>query len=103
MISLTQKQLNTVRHILTEYVPDSEVRAFGSRVDGKMKSYSDLDLAIIGTHPIDGDVMRLLREAFQESDLPFRIDVLDWNAISDSFKRVIEKKNVVLQQRVILK
>ena len=32
-----------------------------------------------------------LKEAFQESELPFRVDLLDWNAISDEFRIVIEK------------
>ncbi len=32
-----------------------------------------------------------LKEAFQQSDLPFRVDLLDWNAISAEFRNVIEK------------
>ena len=42
--------------------------------------------------------LRRLKEAFEESDLPFRVDVLDWHAISDRFHKVIEKKYEVLQK-----
>ena len=28
---------------------------------------------------------------FEESDLPYKVDILDWNKYSDSFKYSIEK------------
>ncbi len=69
-----------------------EVRAFGSRVNGTTKSYSDLDLAVVGSGKLSDDTLRCLKEAFEESDLPFRVDVLDWNATSPGFQKVIEKQ-----------
>jgi len=91
MIDLTPAQLKLVQKILSEHVPECEVRAFGSRVTHSAKSYSDLDLAIKGDQPIEQRRMNRLIEAFQESDLPFRVDVLDWNEISESFRNVIEE------------
>ena len=41
--------------------------------------------------------MNRLVEAFQESDLPIRVDVLEWCAISPAFRQVIEQKYVVVQ------
>jgi predicted nucleotidyltransferase len=96
MIDLADDHLETVKRILKEHVPDCEVRAFGSRVKGCAKPYSDLDLAVMGGTPLDFDTLRLLEEAFETSDLPFRVDVLDWHAISDSFRRVIEQNYLVL-------
>lgn len=40
--------------------------------------------------------LRLLEEAFETADPPFRVDVLDWHAVSDSFRRVIEQNYLVL-------
>ncbi len=97
MIDITPIHLETVKRILAERVPDCEVRAFGSRVSGTAKDYSDLDLAVVGAQALDTDVMRLLNEAFQESDLPFRVDLLDWHAISESFRKVIQAQYEVLQ------
>jgi uncharacterized protein len=97
MIDLADNHLKAVKRILNDRVPGREVRAFGSRVTGNAKPYSDLDLAIIADEPLDFDTFRLLQEAFETSDLPFRVDVLDWNGISKSFRQVIEKKYVVLQ------
>lgn len=97
MIDLKPKHLETVRNLLASHVPECEVRAFGSRVNGMAKSYSDLDLVVIGTANLDRNRLELLREAFMDSELPFRVDVLDWNVIPESFKRIISRRDEVIQ------
>jgi type I restriction enzyme S subunit len=97
MIDVNPNHLQTIRCILAAHVPECEVRAFGSRVAGTTKKYSDLDLAVVGRRKLDSDTLRLLREAFEESDLPFRVDVIDWAATTKSFRKVIEKKYEVIQ------
>ncbi len=97
MIDLKPKHLETVRDLLASHVPECEVRAFGSRVNGMAKSYSDLDLVVIGTANLDRNRLELLREAFMDSELPFRVDVLDWNVIPESFKRIISRRDEVIQ------
>ena len=59
---------------------------------GAAGKYSDLDLALVAAERIPLARIEALREAFAESDLPFQVDVLDWQAISASFRGVIEKK-----------
>jgi predicted nucleotidyltransferase len=97
MIDLPPHHLETVRAILGRDVPNCEVRAFGSRVSGPSKSYSDLDLAIVAPTALNADTLRHLKEAFEESDLPFRVDVLDWHETSPDFLRVIEKGYEVIK------
>ena len=75
MIDVPGNHLETVRKILAAHVPGREVRAFGSRVTGTANSTSDLDLAVMGEGRLDRRTKVLLREAFEESNLPFRIDV----------------------------
>jgi uncharacterized protein len=102
MIDLAPQHIETVKRILAEHVPDCEVRVFGSRVGLTAKDYSDLDLAVVGAQSLDTDVMRHLNEAFQESDLPIRVDVLDWYAIAESFHKVIQAQYEVLQHKDVL-
>ena len=85
-----------VREILVRHVPGHEVWAFGSRVKGPAKPYSDLDLAVISERPLPFDVLGRLAEDFSESDLPWRVDVVDWAATSELFKKIIERDKVVL-------
>ncbi|WP_291366558.1 nucleotidyltransferase family protein [Acetobacter sp. UBA5411] len=74
--------------ILNEIVPDREVRAFGSRVTGKAKPFSDLDLAVMGDEPLSLETRARLEEAFSESDLPWKVDVLDWALMDEGFLRL---------------
>jgi predicted nucleotidyltransferase len=96
MIDLAEHHLDTVRRILAEYVPSCEVRAFGSRIRGMVKPWSDLDLAIVGTTELDFLTLANIREAFEESDLPIQVDVLDWHTITPEFRAVIEADYEVL-------
>jgi len=91
MIDLKPEFLVIVKQILREHVPEYEVWVFGSRVKGTAKSYLDLDLALVGREKLKFKCLYELREAFQESELPIRVDVIDWQATSDGFKNVIEK------------
>ncbi|MCY4413150.1 MAG: restriction endonuclease subunit S [Caldilineaceae bacterium] len=98
MIDLNPNHLETVRQILAYHVPACEVRAFGSRVTWNANDYSDLDLAVVGVTALDRSTLARLKEAFEESDLPMQVDVLDWHGISQSFQKVIERDSVVLQE-----
>ena len=95
-VDLNPNHLATVERILMEHVPECEVRAFGSRATWTAKDYSDLDLAVVGKGQLDWRTLGRLKEAFEESDLPMRVDVLDWHSISESFRKVIERDYVVL-------
>ena len=99
MIDVPDHHLKTIKRILGEYVGDCEVRAFGSRGNGTAREHSDLDLAIIGKGKIKRRVKMLLREAFEDSDLPFRVDVIDYNTVSESFRAIIEDKYEVIQNK----
>ncbi len=92
MIDLSDDELEIVISLLTEHVPGSEVLVFGSRINGSTKPYSDLDLVIVSKEKIDSQQLSELREALVESDLPFRVDLLDWTQISAEFKAVIDQK-----------
>ena len=96
-IDLPPQDLAIVRAILGAHVPDREVWAFGSRVTGTDKEFADLDLAILGEEPLSAAVAADLTEAFSESELPFKVDVVDWATTSESFRRIIEQNRVILQ------
>lgn len=89
---------DTVRRILQTCVPQHEVWAFGSRVKGTAKPHSDLDLAIITRQPMPLSVLATLNDAFAESDLPWRVDVVDWATTSETFRDIIEQDKVLVQR-----
>jgi predicted nucleotidyltransferase len=99
MIDIEEKYLAEIRRILAEKVPDCEVRAFGSRIEGKAKQFSDLDLALVGSEKLNWRKVELLKDAFASSNLPMTIDVIDWHAISDEFRAIIEKNYELIQEK----
>ena len=90
MLDLTAEQLAEVRRILQQHVPGRTVRAFGSRVQDNAKPFSDLDLAVMGDTPLDFRQLAALKDAFAESNIPFRVDVVDWATTSEVFRGIIE-------------
>ncbi len=79
-LALAPMEIVTVQGVLRAVVPAHEALVFGSRVrrtsDQKpLKPHADLDIALRG-EPLPPDAMFTLRDAFSESDLPFRVDVV---------------------------
>ncbi len=97
-IDLQPEHWVIVRDLLQKHVPRYEVWAFGSRARWQARKFSDLDLAIITEKPLSLDVLAALRDDLSESDLPWKVDLLDWATTSESFKRIIEQTKVVLQK-----
>lgn len=98
MIDLSPRCLATVKAILAKHVPGREVRAFGSRATWTARDHSDLDIAVVGHGKLNPHLIAALREAFEDSDLPMRVDVLDWHEVADGFREEIERRQVVLVQ-----
>jgi type I restriction enzyme S subunit len=98
-IDLNPHDLDIVRAILQKFVPDREVWAFGSRVKWTAKPFSDLDLAIVGDQSLPVNVVADLAEAFDESELPIKVDVVDWATTGESFRKIIQKDKVVVQEK----
>ncbi|HEX9080610.1 MAG TPA: nucleotidyltransferase domain-containing protein [Desulfuromonadaceae bacterium] len=91
MLDLTPEHLAEVRRILRLHVSGRTVRAFGSRVQGTAKPFSDLDLVVMGDEPLDFRQLAALKDAFAESNLPFRVDVVEWATTGEAFRGIMEQ------------
>ena len=98
-IDLRPDHARIVHEIIARHLPSgASVRVFGSRAKWSAKPHSDLDLALKGKGPLPRDVLGDLAEAFSESDLPFRVDVVDWHSVAPSFQAVIDRDAVLFSQ-----
>lgn len=77
--------------ILKRHVPGASVWAFGSRVKGTAKKFSDLDLAIEADHRIDLRTLAVLEQDLIDSDLPMKVDIGDLGAMSPAFRALVER------------
>lgn len=96
VLDLSFSDLEIVQHILQTHVSGRPVFVFGSRVTGRARRRSDLDLAIGGDTPLSRSTMADLREAFDESDLPIEVDVVDLSDATGVFRTRIESEWIPL-------
>ncbi len=98
-MKLDSENIVIVQNILGSIIPEYEVWIFGSRVHGRtLKPFSDIDLAIIADAPINSGRLRELKEAFSESDLPYRVDVVDYASASQTFRNIIQQEYEVIRK-----
>src|ERR1035438_2076696 len=90
-IDVGEKELKIIKALLKKYLPDTLVWAYGSRVKFTATKISDLDLVAFISEGQQGNLSDL-NEAFDESNLSLRVDVLNWNKIPDKFKENIRKE-----------
>lgn len=92
---LQEKHLEILRTIFRQVCPAATIAAFGSRIKSEAHEGSDLDLAVLnwGGH---NDCPAKLKNALEESSLPFLIDIVDFNKVPPAFQQEISKKNVII-------
>ena len=95
MLDLTPAQKALVCKIVDAHLERQRVRVFGSRAQHRAKPFSDLDLLVLG-EPLGPGLRGALEEAFDESDLPFRVDIAEAAALSPEFRARIEPQAVSL-------
>ena len=100
-LHLSSRHCEEIEALLHKHLPDVEVWAYGSRVNGQSHDGSDLDLVLRGPELAEIDASRLADfiEALQDSTIPFLVEVRDWVRLPESFHREIEREHVVLVER----
>ena len=96
-IDLTLSQRREVTTLLNRCLPNTEIWAYGSRVSFTAEPSSDLDMVAFASKEQNQAVANL-REAFEESCLPFRVDLFVWDELPKEFHKNIEKASVVIQR-----
>jgi len=93
MLQLEEKHLNTVRQIVEQHV-DARVWQpiiFGSRASGNASKYSDIDIGFLGPRPMSQQVLYRVMDDLEESDLPYKVDVVDFFEVEEDFRRIALK------------
>ncbi|MBF0424892.1 MAG: nucleotidyltransferase domain-containing protein [Magnetococcales bacterium] len=91
LLDLSPRHLAIVQGILRRRIPGREVRVFGSRARHTAGERSDLDLVILGDHPLPLGVFADLQDDFSASDLPFKVDIVEWSDMTESFRAVVAR------------
>ena len=96
-VDIRPDHLEIVQGILRGHLPvDVKVWVFGSRTNWTTKDSSDLDLALDGESKLSHKLLGALKDAFDDSALPYTVDVVDLNAVSHAFKQIVKEQRVAL-------
>ena len=84
---LGPRHLVMIEQMLQEFIPEARVWCFGSRVhELGLKRFSDLDLVVLDEEDLNAQLGKL-RDAFEASDLPIKVDLSEWNQLPDWLKK----------------
>ena len=97
-IDITTDQRKTLLALIKRHLPNTTAWVYGSRVKWTSRPQSDLDLVVFAKSDQERRVSDL-REAFEESNLPFRVDLFVWDAVPEQFRKQIEAEHVVLVEK----
>jgi uncharacterized protein len=95
---LGDKDKQEIKDIVFTYIDPAEYRVsiFGSRATDLARKYSDIDIGIEGSIPVSGRVMSDIKSAFEDSNISYRVDVVDFNQVTPKFRQIALKKVISL-------
>ncbi len=97
-IDISAEQHQTVLSLLEKHLPNTTAWVYGSRAKWTARPQSDLDMVVFATPKQDSQVFNL-REAFEESNLPFRVDLFVRDELPERFRKNIKRECVVMVAR----
>ena len=91
---LSEQQRDTVRRIVAKTAAGARVFVFGSRATGGSRPFSDLDLLFEGGPALTLQERAAMRDAFEASDLPFRVDIVTADDLAEGFRQHVLRERV---------
>lgn len=96
MLDLDPTITTEVVALIKKHLPNVTIKAFGSRVNGKASTYSDLDVALIAEGAISHNTLNRLKFDLSSSDIPIMIDIVDWHTLTPEFQSAINSHFQIL-------
>jgi predicted nucleotidyltransferase len=90
-LEIEDEQRQLLLKLIQDHLPDVKIWAYGSRTDGTARPSSDLDLVVF-SRPDQESTVNSLREALEESNLTFRVDLMIWDEMPVAFQQRIKTR-----------
>lgn len=91
---LRPSEIQEIKNLFQKYfgdLPDAKAYLFGSRAKGSQKPFSDIDIAIKSKSPELNKKISLLKEEWESSKLPYKIDITPWKDLYRPYLTEINK------------
>lgn len=74
----------------------TKVFIFGSRATNKNRPFSDIDVGVIPANTINSTSYFSIIDELDNSDIPYRVELVDFSTVDDKFKQVALQKVIYL-------
>lgn len=83
--------LQEARRLVVKMLGPQHARLFlfGSRARGDSRRGSDIDIALLPEVPLPPGTLAHLREALEESHIPYRVEIVDLSTTTETFRRKV--------------
>lgn len=89
-LDLESRYVDFIKSTVRSELKNAEIFVFGSRVQGKAKPYSDVDIALKSAEEIPFEKILMLKLKFEESTFPYKVDIVDLNTLDKNFLSIIQ-------------
>jgi len=92
---LTERDKVSIHDIFNKFPEVKKILLFGSRAKGNYKNGSDIDLAIKDSK-LGSKTIGQIKSEFEESSIPYKVDLVDYNTITNlDFRDHIDRVGIV--------
>lgn len=90
---IQNKHLKQIASIVVPCVKGKKVQVFlfGSSV--RKERFGDFDIGVLGE--VDAPLIHKLKQTFEESTLPYKVDVINFNEVTKTFKNNVIRKPII--------
>ena len=81
--------------LVSALVPNAKIYLFGSRARKTHGPRSDIDIALDAGHELERVMVGEVRDILNASNIPYKIDVVDFYGVSDDMRQFIDKEKIV--------
>ena len=94
-MSIEPRYKEKIIRILSALFPDTRIILYGSRARETQRLFSDIDLALDAGKEISRHDIQEAISMLQESNVPYKIDIVDLWAVRDEMRKAIQKEGIV--------
>lgn len=92
-----QSFIDELKGMVVDFFKDKPVKVylFGSRARKDARPTSDVDIAVEAIKKIDSSLLSQLKDILEESHIPYRVDVVDFNSANKTMQKSIKNEGVL--------
>lgn len=92
---VSDEHKNKIIALIKALLPEAKIYLFGSRARGTNAQWSDIDLALDNPQPVPRVQIGEINDIMAATNLPYKVDIVDLNKVSDLMKQAIERDKVL--------